>query len=122
MDEIDFLPKRLLDQSLSDREIVLPLDGAKECIEILEKHGFLVLSWEGWLKYSDGAFGHSLRHQGCRDCKRLPDESWEDYTSRSQQYVLKTAAENLAAFLAKPENPGADLYFCLSFLHREDVS
>jgi hypothetical protein len=115
MDELDFVPQRILQLSLSEDELVLPWDAAVEAIDILEKEGFLILCWEGWLRYADGAVGHSLSHQGSREIRRHPDESWADFTIRARHSFIRSASESLQKFAAKPENPGAQLYFCLVF-------
>lgn len=115
MDELNFVPQRILQLSLSEDELVLPLNAAVEAIEILEKEGFLVLCWEGWLRYADGAVGHSLSYQGTREIRRRPDESWTDFSIRARHSFVHSASECLQSFTAKPENPGAQLYFCLVF-------
>lgn len=120
MNEWDLLPESLKAQSLSDDEVVLPLEGARAALEILEKEGFLLLCWEGWLQYADGAVGHSLSHQGSTPIRRHPEEAWEDFTRRAGESFLRSASAAAQAFSVKPENPGAQLYFCLSFLHIDD--
>ncbi len=120
MNEMEYLAEHLLAQSLSSDELVLPLENAIEAVEVLEKHGFLILCWEGWLKYSDGAFGHSVRHQGTTESQRLVDESWDAFTLRAKKYFLKTAADNAKIYAFKPENPRAKLYFGLIFIHKDD--
>ncbi|HET9238989.1 MAG TPA: hypothetical protein VFO10_17155 [Oligoflexus sp.] len=115
MEESEFLPERIVQLSLSEDELVLPWDAAVEAIDILEKEGFLILCWEGWLRYADGAVGHSLSHQGSREIRRHPEEPWADFSKRAKQSFTKSASESLQKFTAKPENPGAQLYFCLVF-------
>ncbi|HYX33180.1 MAG TPA: hypothetical protein VE954_08695 [Oligoflexus sp.] len=115
MDELEFIPERILQLSLSQDELVLPFDAAVEAIDLVEKEGFLLLCWEGWLRYADGAVGHSLSHQGTREIRRRTDEPWPDYSKRAKDSFLQSAAESLQKFTAKPENPGAQLYFCLVF-------
>ncbi len=120
MNELDFMPQNILQLSLSEEELVLPLTTAIEAIDLLEKEGFLVLCWEGWLLYADGAVGHSLSHQGSREIRRLPDETWPDYTKRAKNSFILSASKSLESFTLKPENPGAQLYFGLVFLHEND--
>lgn len=120
MDELDFVPQSILQLSLSERELVLPLNTAVEAIDHLEKEGFLILCWEGWLRYADGAVGHSLSHQGTREIRRLQGESWAEFSQRAKASFLASATKSLEAFTQKPENPGAQLYFGLSFSHEQD--
>ncbi|WP_141735067.1 hypothetical protein [Oligoflexus tunisiensis] len=120
MDELELVPERIRQLSLSEDELVLPWDAAVEAVAILEKVGFLILCWEGWLRYADGAVGHSLSYQGSREIRRYPDESWTDFSMRARQSFLKSGAESLQKFTARPENPGAQLYFCLVFSRDED--
>jgi hypothetical protein len=120
MDELDLVPERIRKLSLSDDELVLPLDAAIEAVELLEKEGFLILCWEGWLRYADGAVGHSLSYQGSREIRRRPDEAWADFSTRARQSFVQSATESLQKFVIKPENPGAELYFCLVFSGEND--
>ncbi len=97
--------------------MVLPLKTAIEAIDLLEKEGFLVLCWEGWLLYADGAIGHSLSHQGSREIRRHPDEPWPEFSERAKNSFMLSASKSLESFTLKPENPGAQLYFGLLFDH-----
>jgi hypothetical protein len=121
MDEMNFVPERILKLSLSENELVLPFHEAQEAIEILEKEGFIILCWEGWLRYADGAVGHSLTYQGTREIQRRPDEAWADFTARARQSFARSASESQQKFIAKPENPGAELYFCLVFSTEDEA-
>ena len=64
VDDLNLLPPRLAAASLSQREIVLTYADALQAIEHLAAGGHAVFCWEGWLRYGDGACGHSARHQG----------------------------------------------------------
>jgi hypothetical protein len=117
---LDRVPQHIRQLSLSEDELVLPREAAIEAIEVLEKEGFLILCWEGWLRYVDGAVGHSLTHQGSREISRHPDESWTDFMQRAKLSFLRSSAESLEKFTARPENPGAHLYFCLVFATEDE--
>ncbi len=120
MDELDFVPQPILQLSLSESELVLPLNKAVEAIDHLAKEGFVILCWEGWLRYADGAVGHSLSHQGSREIRRHQGESWKDFSQRAKNSFFLSASKSLEAFTLKPENPGAQLYFGLTFSHEND--
>jgi len=64
MSDLELLPSRLRDLSISPREIVLPLDAALEAIDILESQGAYILGWEGWIKDAEGRHGHGTAPQG----------------------------------------------------------
>jgi len=64
MGHIDLLPEHLREQSISPREIVLPLSAALEAIDLLEAAGVFILGWEGWVKTVDGRHGHGTAPQG----------------------------------------------------------
>jgi hypothetical protein len=58
--EISLLPQMLWEQSLSDREIVLSHQEAKEALDFLERAHWALLGWEGWVKYPMGLMGLHL--------------------------------------------------------------
>jgi hypothetical protein len=120
MDEMNLIPERILKASLSEDELVLPYDEALEAIDILAKEGFLLLCWEGWLRYADGAVGHSLTYQGTREIQRRPDEPWTDFSARARESFVRSASESRQKFSAKPENPGSELYFGLVFCTEDE--
>jgi hypothetical protein len=64
MGKLDLLPVHLREQSISPREIVLPLSAALEAIDFLEAAGVFILGWEGWVKTADGRHGHGTAPQG----------------------------------------------------------
>ena len=62
-------------RSLSDLELVVEYIDAMELLDIYKNNSIKVLGWEGWLKYSDGSLGHSLRYQGTVDLSSMPIDS-----------------------------------------------
>lgn len=102
------LPQRLLDQSISDNEVVLPPEAALEGITLLEVQGVRVLGWEGWVKDAHGRVGHGDAPQGTVSLDALS---------------VKEAAEICRATISQAatqwaiEHPGAEreLYICITF-------
>ena len=64
MGDLNLLPVHLREQSISPREIVLPVSAALEAIDLLEAAGASILGWEGWTKTADGRHGHGTAPQG----------------------------------------------------------
>ena len=64
MSQLDLLPKRLREASISQREIVLPMAEALEAVDLLESKGVQILGWEGWVKDAQGRVGHGSAPQG----------------------------------------------------------
>jgi hypothetical protein len=62
--QLDLLPARLREQSLSKREIVLPVGAALEALDLLEAQGVYIFGWEGWVKDEAGRHGHGTAPQG----------------------------------------------------------
>jgi hypothetical protein len=102
------LPKRLLDASASSTELVLPFIEALEALDLLQRSGAAVLGWEGWLRYPDGRKGHSQAHQGTAD---IAGEK------RLAPYLLcrETMQKAHSKHSASPEQPGAELLFCITY-------
>src|SRR5713226_260012 len=59
LDEIDLLPQALREQSLSDREIILPYQQALEALSVPMRANWVRLGWEGWVNYPDGRHGQT---------------------------------------------------------------
>lgn len=64
MGDLDLLPVHLREQSISPREIVLPVSAVLEAIDVLEAAGAYILGWEGWVNTADGRHGHGTAPQG----------------------------------------------------------
>jgi hypothetical protein len=106
-DSFAALPAKFRENSISDRERVVPYELALEAVDLLEAKGILILGWEGWLAYQDGGRGHSGRHQGTVSLDQLS-------VAESASLVRRTIANAYKAWLKEPEYPGAQLYFCIT--------
>lgn len=100
------LPHGIRAQSISDREVVLPLDAALAAIDIIEARGLHILGWEGWLKYPDGRHGHG----GPMGSASLENLSPAD----AAELCRRTIAEEAARW--REENPrrAEQMYFCIT--------
>ena len=113
-DDLNLLPPRLAAASLSQREIVLAHADALQAIDHLTAGGHRVFCWEGWLRYGDGACGHSARHQGTIEVTRDPNETFAASAARSVAAVRETMAKCHEEWNREPEVQNGILYFCLS--------
>ncbi|MBW4463801.1 MAG: hypothetical protein KME47_26695 [Nodosilinea sp. WJT8-NPBG4] len=104
MDSSNDIPKELLSRSLSDREIVLPYPDVIATIHRLPEFGLRLLGWEGWLRYPDGRWGHSARHQGTVDLSDIPAQE-------AMELCIRTLEQAHAE--AKREPEVGELYFCV---------
>src|SRR2546421_12940615 len=90
MDNIELLPKALREQSLSDREIVLPYQEALQALDLLTAARWALLGWEGWVKYADGRHGHAPGGMGTTTIEQKTGEAWEAYVHRSARFCHET--------------------------------
>ena len=104
--DLSLIPPELAEQSISRREIVLPLAAALRAVDHLEARGRRIEAWEGWVRLPDGSRTHSLRHQGSF---ALPSDRAE-----AARVVRRAITEAQAAWDRMPEYSGAALYFCLT--------
>ena len=93
--------------SASTRELVLPLPQALSVVSLLQTSGAELLGWEGWLRYSSGALGHSTNHQGTAALAGTANDVAALIKSTMQQ---SDDEHNL-----NPEVPGSELLFCITF-------
>lgn len=107
MNQLDLLPKRLQDLSISSREIALPMEAALEAIDLLERQGVHILGWEGWVKGDDGRVGHGTAPQGTVSLDRLS-------VHEAAQLCRKTIPPDAAQWVR--DNPGTTdaLHFCIT--------
>jgi hypothetical protein len=104
---LGWLPQRFREQSISDKEIVLPLKYALEAIDWFEAQGIAVLCWEGWVKDRlSGRKGHGNAPHGTVNLNNL---SISDAAQRCRETMIEDAEQWEA------ENYGTtyDLYFCI---------
>jgi hypothetical protein len=104
--DLNLIPLELAQQSISRREIVLPLAAALRAVDHLEESGRRIEAWEGWVRLPDGSRAHSLRHPGSF---ALPYDCAE-----AARTVRRAITEAQGAWDRVPEYPGAALYFCLT--------
>ncbi|KAB1589822.1 hypothetical protein C5O75_021630 [Burkholderia cepacia] len=93
MSQLGKIPAALAAQSISSREIVLPLDAALECIDYCLRHRIPIYGWEGWILTADGRVGHGSAPQGtvcladwpladaaafCRSTMTSDAQAWHD--------------------------------------------
>lgn len=107
MKQLDLLPQRLQDLSISSCEIVLPYGAALEAIDLLEGQGIHILGWEGWVKGQDGRIGHGSAPQGTVSLDSLS-------IREAAQLCRETIPVDYTQWLN--DNPGtADvLHFCIT--------
>ena len=113
MEEIDVLPKDMVEKSLSDREIVLPYEDALKALDLYIKAGWAFLGWEGWGKHVDGKVGH-CDYQGTVSIERKDKESCNDYAKRSYDLVKKTIQDDYKDWQNSPYAKEYELYFCIT--------
>lgn len=88
--------------SVSTRELVVPEDMAIEAVRQFDAAGITQIGWEGWLvDVAAGSQGHSPRYQGTSGFFDAAE-------------CLTSIREDAAAYRANPEEPGCQLYFCLT--------
>jgi hypothetical protein len=114
IDDPSLLPPRLAAASLSQTEVVLTHADALQAIDHLMAGGHAVFCWEGWLRFSDGRHGHSVRHQGIVEETWDPRETVAAFAARAGSTVRATIMKAQEEWNQEPEAPNAVLYFCLS--------
>ncbi|MDX3775754.1 hypothetical protein QE250_16700 [Chromatiaceae bacterium AAb-1] len=107
MNQIDLLPPSLREQSISQREIVLPLAAALDAIDFIESQRIQILGWEGWIKDAHGRIGHSSAPQGTI--------SLEDLTVHEAVQLCRVTMQSEAAQWAQDNPDTTDtLHFCIT--------
>ena len=114
MDDIDLLPESLRHQSLSSREIVLPLEEALQVIDLLSAAEWALFGWEGWVRYPDGTYGHAPDGMGTMSIERTEREDWETYVQRSANFCRETMKLEQKLWDSNAKHPLIQLYFCLT--------
>ena len=107
MPQIDLLPPRLRDLSISRSEIVLPMAEALEALDLLESQGEQILGWEGWVKDTEGRVGHGSAPQGTVSLHEL---SVHEAAQLCRETIPRGALE------WAQDNPGTTdaLHFCIT--------
>jgi hypothetical protein len=107
MNPLDLLPPALREQSISQREIVLPTAAALEAIDFIESQGAQILGWEGWIKDAQGRVGHGSAPQGTVSLEQL---------SVQEAAQLCRVTISLEAVQWAQDNPDTTdvLHFCIT--------
>ena len=111
VDEIALLPGRLREESLSDREVVLPYSDALAAIDILARSGIGFYGWEGWARYPQG-HGHFSEYPGIT-LKPRTDETWTAFVGRSADACRTSIIDAWQRWNSQPKDERV-LYFCLT--------
>ena len=107
MNPHDLLPAQLREQSISQREIVLPMKEALEAIDLLESQNVQILGWEGWVKDAQGRIGHSNAPQGTVSLQELPNY-------KAAQFCRETIQRSASQWMQDNQNTSSALYFCIT--------
>ena len=107
MSQLNLLPKRLRDVSISQREIVLPLAEALEAIDLLESQHMQILGWEGWVKDTQGRVGHGSAPQGTGSLQDLS-------VHEAAQLCRATIPADAAQWAQDNPDSTDELHFCIT--------
>jgi len=107
MSQLDLLPSRFREISISEREIVLPMSEALEAIDLLEADRVHILGWEGWIQDTSGRVGFGSAPQGTASLDQL---SVHDAAQLCRSTIPESAAE------WRQEHPESTdtLHFCIT--------
>jgi hypothetical protein len=103
-----FLLRQLQEHSASPRELVLVYDDVLKALDQLANLGVTLFGWEGWLRFKNGEFGHSVQHQGMSDLSQLS-------TDETYAICRKTIVKAQTEHWLNPEVPETELLFCIDF-------
>jgi len=107
MSKVDLLPSSLREQSISKREIVLPLLAAREAIDFFESRGIQILGWEGWIKDAQGRVGHGSAPQGTVSLEELS-------VQESAKFCRATIPSEAAQWEKDNQGTTDALHFCIT--------
>ncbi|WP_157692714.1 hypothetical protein [Burkholderia sp. ABCPW 11] len=112
MSQLTLLPPEPAQQSISQIEIVLPLNAAVEAINYCARKKVQILGWEGWIRAQDGRVGHGNAPQGTASLGHLSMQDAADFCRRIvQAAALEWSQEN-------PETTD-QLHFCITIARSE---
>jgi hypothetical protein len=96
MPQLQMLPLQIAQQSISLREIVLPLHAAIAAIDHCASNQMRILGWEGWIQSSDGRIGHGNAPQGTTSLDHLSIFDAADFCRRTiREAALEWTETNL---------------------------
>ncbi len=107
MSQLTRLPPELAQQSISQMEIVLPLDVVVTAIDYCASKKIQILGWEGWIQDQDGRVGHGSAPQGTVSLDHLSTQDAADFC---RQTIRAAALEWSREF---PDTTDR-LYFCIT--------
>ncbi|HDR8961110.1 hypothetical protein [Burkholderia vietnamiensis] len=81
--QLQCLPPEIALQSISRREIVLPLNAAIAAIDYCANNKIRILGWEGWIQSPDGRVGHGNAPQGTTSLEDLSIPEAADFCRRT---------------------------------------
>lgn len=105
------LPAELIEQSIAESTLILPLEAALVAVRLRAEQGIRLESWEGWVRLPDGGRAKSLSHGGSF---ALPRDTAAAAGRASD--AMKHAQER---WNRDPEYPNATLFFGLTFARPE---
>jgi hypothetical protein len=107
MPQLQLLPPEIAQQSISRREIVLPLNAAITAVDYCANNQIQILGWEGWIQSSDGRVGHGNAPQGMASLDRLSIADAANFCDR-------TIREAALAWSEKNMGTTDRLHFCIT--------
>ena len=107
MTQLKLLSPEIAQQSISQREIVLPLNAAIEAVDYCALNQIHILGWEGWLQTQDGRVGHGNAPQGTVSLEGLSITDAAEFCRNTIRAAALEWSEN------HPEATDR-LYFCIT--------
>ena len=104
---LELLPPEIAAQSISQREIVLPLEEALTVVDFMESKGILILGWEGWVKTADGRVGHGSAPQGTVSLENLS-------VAEAAEVCRQTMQEDASQWERDNKGSSEKLHFCIT--------
>ncbi|MFL9983568.1 hypothetical protein [Paraburkholderia sediminicola] len=107
MTQLKLLSPEIAQQSISQREIVLPLNAAIEAVDYCALNQLHILGWEGWIQTPDRRVGHGNAPQGTVSLEGLSITDAAETCRNTIRAAAQEWSEN---------NPGTTdrLHFCIT--------
>ncbi|MFM0126256.1 hypothetical protein [Paraburkholderia sediminicola] len=107
MTQLKLLSPEIAQQSISQREIVLPLNAAIKAVDYCALNQIHILGWEGWLQTQDGRVGHGNAPQGTVSLEGLSITDAAEFCRNTIRAAAQEWSEN------HPETTDR-LHFCIT--------
>ncbi len=91
------------------QEIALPYPDILESLLDLDCGGARVTGWRAWVRHADGRIAHSRQPLGCEVATTV-------HADVAIARCVASIEDAHRRWLARPEEPGAALLFCISYL------